>query len=143
MNRTGQYWLFILLGVTTLCACAAWFLLPFKPSVTFGTPEMAFYSDSNGVGYPDVYVDLRNNGRFPLWYKGNEVSVGEFAMEGDASKGEEHVHSLSDAHLSWNRLAPRESVVVPIPTYALFDSARIHVILTGLNASLATKTRAT
>ncbi len=129
MNRPSQYWLLTLLGVTIVCASAAWFLLPFKPPVTFGTPEMAFYSDSNGIGYPDVSVELRNNGRFPVWYKGNDVSVGEFAIEGDLSKGEEHVHSLSDARLSWSRLAPGETVAVPIPTYKLFDSARIHVNL--------------
>ncbi len=129
MNRTRQYSLLTLIGITTLCACGAWLLQPFKPSVTFGTPEMAFYSNGNGVGYPDVNVDLRNNGRFPLWYKGNEDSVGEFTIEGDAAKGEEHMHSSSDAHLSWNRLAPGESVVVPLPTYKLFDSAKIYVTL--------------
>lgn len=88
---------------------------------------MAFYSDGNGTGYPDVSVTLRNEGRFPVWYRGNESSIGEFAIEGDRLKGERHVHSYKG--LSWNRLAPGETVALPIPSYALFDVSKIHLEL--------------
>ncbi len=127
MNRTTRYWLVGLLGVFIACEITVWFLLPFAPSITFTSPQMSFYSDRNGTGYPEVSVLLRNEGRFPVWYRGHESSIDEFVIEGDRLKGERHVHSQKG--LSWNRLAPGESKVLPIPSYTLFDVSKIHLEL--------------
>jgi len=127
MKRIARYWLLASFGAFAACAITIWFLLPFKPRATFTSPQIAFYSDSNGTGYPEVSTTLRNDGRFPIWYYGTESSIEEFTIEGDPQKGERHHHSCR--YLSWNAIAPGETVTVPLPVYDLFDNAKIAVKL--------------
>ena len=88
---------------------------------------MAFSGDSNGTGYPEVSVTLRNNGRYSIWYHGSPGVTSKFSIEGDLSKGERHSQSLDSQHLDWVCLPPGKTAILPIPAYMLFDTAKVDV----------------
>jgi len=127
MKRAFQYRLVTLLCAIAFCAFTVYFFLPFSPNIVFLSPEMAFSSDSNGTGYPEVSVTLRNNGRYPVWYHGCSGVIAEFSIEGDLSKGERHVQSLDRQQIDWICLPPGKTAILPIPAYMLFNAAKIEV----------------
>ena len=127
MKRAFQFRLSALLALTGVCALAAWLFLPHSPHVVYFPPMMTFSSDTAGTGYPEVFVELQNKGRYAVWYHGCSGIVSEFTIEGDLSKGQRHLHSLNPKHLDWICLAPGETAMLPIPRPMLFDTAKLNV----------------
>ena len=116
MRRAFQFRLSALLALTGVCAIAVWLFLPHSPHVVFLPPMMTFSSDSTGTGYPEVFVELQNKGRYAVWYHGCSGIISEFTIEGDLSKGQRHLHSLDPKHLDWVCLAPGETAMLSIPS---------------------------
>jgi hypothetical protein len=125
LKLTQLRWVPVLAIGIVACLLAVCLLLPLTPNVTFQSPEIAFSSDSTGTGYPEVSVTLQNNGLLPIWYLGNEWSVGDLTIEGNLNIGETYHYSSRD--LSWNAIAPGASTTIHLPVYALFERSRINI----------------